>query len=395
LSSILSEESEDDASLELTEILEEHTESQKNHKFIVPVIITSNASSPEPSDIMEEPSPTASAIDKRLEFKLCKETSIETSREIFEDAREDFDEEDLFTESLPEIPKETSQEISTPLSFPIPCKTEPEFCPVNGEHEEHSEKSREIIESCPEESIENIQATQTEIELHSTPINTILETAEDIPSQVVLNETSEEVEDQELPRIPEDTHKIPFELATQCEALSDINEERELATETPDSSKEPPTQDHVRVSVSTEDEAISSVEIASTSCTRSYSSQSSRESFGETRVGGDGSGSDTIFLPSPFEEPHVQSSVAEDTKSLFGGSSLGSSSLRDSFSSPVDPRILMGPGNLIVMLGETVNLRVKIQTGDVSGTTVSWCKFVCVSIITINMKKWGNEVSCR
>jgi len=55
------------------------------------------------------------------------------------------------------------------------------------------------------------------------------------------------------------------------------------------------------------------------------------------------------------------------------------STFRDSLAdNPLAPKIVMGPSSLIVMWGETVNLRVKIWSDEDSGVNVQWTKLVRV-----------------
>lgn len=73
------------------------------------------------------------------------------------------------------------------------------------------------------------------------------------------------------------------------------------------------------------------------------------------------------------------------TESMSSGQSLDEAVIspifrplqsRDSMTDQLLPRILIGPYNAIAMLGENVNLRVKIQSTDEANTTIGWCKFV-------------------
>ncbi|XP_035710194.1 uncharacterized protein LOC110852983 isoform X2 [Folsomia candida] len=97
--------------------------------------------------------------------------------------------------------------------------------------------------------------------------------------------------------------------------------------------------------------------------------------------------SEEVFPSSPLsssldeEDKEFDLSAASSVNSGAGGGAGSSGAytgtFRDSLSdNPLAPKFLMGPSNLIVMLGETVHLRVKIWTPDDSMTDIGWCKLV-------------------
>lgn len=86
---------------------------------------------------------------------------------------------------------------------------------------------------------------------------------------------------------------------------------------------------------------------------------------------------------SVFSEPGPPSRGSHSSAEV--DNSVGyTGTFRDSLSdSPLSPRFLMGPSNLIVMVGETIHLRVKIWSPPDSLMDIVWAKLTRVTIRAI------------